>query len=157
MKTHALYADAIEVLGIDAVSTALGLSRSHTYRLARHPADVEDPDGTGARNDVDRIRSLMLMAAGHPDGQGLVVRWRSEFDALWRWLLRTQSSAVSLGRLRGKAVRALHELADVIDAAGKDPNEVCQQEIRAEALEARRLLDRIILACEQEFAEDDEE
>lgn len=154
MRPHRLYADAIETLGVDAVATALGIGRSHAYRLARHPADVEDPDGTGARSDVERVRTLMVTAAGMGEFE-LVVRWRAEFDAMWRWLLRTQCGALTIARLRSKGPKLLRELADLLEAIGKD--EADRDEIRRETLDVRALCDRILLATEQPFAEDDDD
>ena len=84
--TSAIYARAIDTVGAKRVAHALGLSLSHTYRLQRPTMDV-DPDGTGARSDLDRIEALVDLLAARPEGRPVhtlqeLIEWGQDLLAL---------------------------------------------------------------------------
>lgn len=82
MDTSEIYRSAIDVAGAKRVAQALSLSLSHTYRLQRAAMD-EDPEGTGARSDLDRIEALVDLLAARPAGRPVLVQMRQWFDALF--------------------------------------------------------------------------
>jgi hypothetical protein len=113
-ETSALYHAAIDALGAKRVSQALGISLSQTYRLARATTDV-DPDGTGARSDLDRTETLVDLLAAYPEGRPVLVEWRAWFEAMFeRALGEWRGDALTPDRFHIQVGRAIKEVGDAI-------------------------------------------
>ena len=83
IETHELYRLILEAAGAKRVAHALGLSVSHVYRMARHPMDDGDPDGTGTRNDLDRLELLVDVLAARPHARSTLRMLKLWFDTLF--------------------------------------------------------------------------
>jgi hypothetical protein len=112
MDTSEIYRDAMEAAGAKRLAHALGLSLSHAYRLARPTHDV-DPDGTGARSDLDRLEALVDLLASRPQGRPVLVKMRQWTDALFRRALGAWAGPAldddSLAEQVGRAVKEVGE------------------------------------------------
>src|SRR3712207_8639054 len=47
--------------GVKAVAAALKVSPALVYKWCEAPADSEDPDQSGAKNPLDRVREMYLL------------------------------------------------------------------------------------------------
>lgn len=115
IETHQIMGHALEVAGAKRVAHTLGLSLGHTYKLARHPMDASDPEGTGVRNDLDRIEALADLLASRPGGAAVLVEMREWFDGLFERALGTRPSAgLTPERMASEASRTLTEFGQFI-------------------------------------------
>ncbi len=107
-----IYQHAIEAVGAKRIAQALGLSLSHVYRLAR-PTMEEDPNGTGARSDLDRLDTLVDLLAARPGGRPVLVEMRAYLvGMLDRALGAWGGGELTHGRLlalQGEAVKEIGE------------------------------------------------
>ncbi|HEX8340290.1 MAG TPA: phage regulatory CII family protein [Tepidisphaeraceae bacterium] len=58
MKSHEVIKNAVEEPGVKAVAATLKVSAALVYKWCEPPADPGDPDQSGARNPLDRVRDL---------------------------------------------------------------------------------------------------
>ena len=69
MRSHEMLREAAEGIGVKALAAALRLSPALIYKWCQE-ADLDDPDASGARNPLDRLRDI-VSATGSTD----VVNW----------------------------------------------------------------------------------
>lgn len=145
-ESYELFKDAIEAIGARKVARALGLqSVSSAYRLARHPMDEDDPDGTGARNDLDRLEQLMDVLAAHPHARPVLIRFRLFFDGTFRRALdHEEVLPLTSDRVADKAARLCKEFGELLaEMPSMDPDRIVN-----EGSELMAVLDRLIQAAE---------
>jgi hypothetical protein len=58
MKSHEVIRKATDEPGVKAVAAALGVSAALVYKWCEPPEGAEDPDASGAKNPLDRIREM---------------------------------------------------------------------------------------------------
>ena len=58
MKSHDVIRQAVDEPGVKAVAAALKVSPALVYKWCETPADNEDPDQSGAKNPLDRVREM---------------------------------------------------------------------------------------------------
>ena len=58
MKSYDVIRQAVDEPGVKAVAAALRVSPALVYKWCEPPADAEDPDQSGARNPLDRVRDM---------------------------------------------------------------------------------------------------
>jgi hypothetical protein len=58
MKSHEVIRQAVDQQGVKAVAAALKLSPALVYKWCEPPAEQDDPDQSGAKNPLDRVREL---------------------------------------------------------------------------------------------------
>lgn len=78
IATYRLIRGWIDAINDKRVARALGYDRGTVHRMARHPADADDPDGTGSLNLLDRLEGIVEALAVHPQG-------RAEIELLDQW------------------------------------------------------------------------
>jgi hypothetical protein len=61
MKSYEIMRNAVEDLGVKAVAAGLKVSAALVYKWCEPPAEHLDPDASGAKNPLDRIRELYLL------------------------------------------------------------------------------------------------
>src|SRR5438874_4046531 len=61
MKSYEVIRQAVEEPGVKAVAGALKVSPALVYKWCEQPADNEDPDQSGAKNPLDRVREMYLL------------------------------------------------------------------------------------------------
>lgn len=130
-ESYQVYHRAIEAVGAKKLAHALDLSLSHTYRLARHPMDSNDPDGTGGRNDLDRFEALGDVLAAHPKTGlptlALLHGWMEERFS--RWLGRANPAPLADSHLATKAGELCREFGELLVEArpGFDADRVVKE------------------------------
>ena len=58
MKSYDVIRQAVDEPGVKAVAAALRVSAALVYKWCEAPAEADDPDQSGARNPLDRVRDL---------------------------------------------------------------------------------------------------
>jgi hypothetical protein len=58
MKSHEIIRQAVDEQGVKAVAAALKISPALVYKWCEPPAEQDDPDQSGAKNPLDRVREL---------------------------------------------------------------------------------------------------
>src|SRR3954447_8785512 len=61
MKSFEVIRQAVDEPGVKAVAAALKVSPALVYKWCEQPADTEDPDQSGAKNPLDRVREMYLL------------------------------------------------------------------------------------------------
>jgi len=58
MKSYDVIRQAVDEPGVKAVAAALKVSPALVYKWCEPPADVAEPDQSGAKNPLDRVREM---------------------------------------------------------------------------------------------------
>lgn len=61
MKSYDVIRQAVDEPGVKAVAAALKVSPALVYKWCEPPADEADPDQSGAKNPLDRVREMYLL------------------------------------------------------------------------------------------------
>src|SRR5450755_2363038 len=61
MKSYDIIRQAVEEPGVKAVAAALKVSPALVYKWCEPAAEAEDPDQSGAKNPLDRVREMYLL------------------------------------------------------------------------------------------------
>jgi hypothetical protein len=61
MKSYEVIRDAVDELGVKAVAAALKVSPALVYKWCEPAAEQADPDASGAKNPLDRVREMYLL------------------------------------------------------------------------------------------------
>ena len=61
MKSYEVIRQAVDEPGVKAVAAALKVSPALVYKWCEPPADEKDPDQSGAKNPLDRLRDIYLL------------------------------------------------------------------------------------------------
>lgn len=147
IEPHHLYHRLTQVVGAKRLAAILGVSLSHLYRLGREPMDV-DPEGTGTRNEFDRIEAAVEAAALRPGGQELVREIELWFQALFARARQVRAvEPLRAEDIPVHATRIMREAADVIEECGRDGHG-CDKRMLKEIAEAIEAMQRLSLAVQ---------
>src|SRR5450432_360031 len=61
MKSYEVIRQAVDEPGVKVVAAALKVSPALVYKWCEPPADEADPDQSGAKNPLDRVREMYLL------------------------------------------------------------------------------------------------
>ncbi len=61
MKSYEVIRNAVDEPGVKRVAVELRVSPALVYKWCEPPADQEDPEQSGARNPLDRVREMYLL------------------------------------------------------------------------------------------------
>src|SRR5512142_336752 len=61
MTSYDVIQKAVDEPGVKAVAAALRVSQALVYKWCEPPADGEDPEQSGAKNPLDRVREMYLL------------------------------------------------------------------------------------------------
>jgi len=61
MKSHEVLREAINEPGVKAVASSLKVSQALVYKWCEPSSSLDDPDQSGARNPLDRVRDVYMM------------------------------------------------------------------------------------------------
>jgi hypothetical protein len=61
MKSYEVIKNAVEEQGTKAVAAALKVSGALVYKWCEPPAEHADPEASGAKNPLDRVREIYLL------------------------------------------------------------------------------------------------
>ena len=151
MKSYEVIRQAVDEPGVKAVAAALKVSPALVYKWCEQPAEADDPDQSGAKNPLDRVREMYLLTKDIR-----LIRWLcNEAGGFYvanpvPELRRTLDETI-FGETRGM-VRDFSELLDAVteavdDDPGIDPDEADLIRQRWEDLKA--IVERFVIACEK--------
>lgn len=151
MKSYEVIREAVDEPGVKAVAAALRVSPALVYKWCEPPADEVDPEQSGAKNPLDRVRELFLQTKDIH-----LVRWLCN-EAGGFYVsnpvpeLRKSLDENIFGESRSM-VREFSELLDTItesveDKPGIDAGEADQIRQRWEDLKA--CVERFVISCEK--------
>ena len=150
MKSYDVIQKAVDEPGVKAVAAALKVSQALVYKWCEPPADSEDPEQSGAKNPLDRVREMYAL---------------TKDIRLIRWLcnqaggfyvsnpvpeLRKSIDEQIYSETRGM-VREFSELLDAVTTAVEDDPYVDADEadeIRQKWEDLKATAERFVLACE---------
>ena len=151
MKSYEVIRQAVDEPGEKAVAGALRVSPALVYKWCEPPADTEDPDQSGARNPLDRVREMYLLTKDIR-----LVRWLCNEAGGFFVANPVPDLRKSLGETifceTRDMMREFSELLDAItestdDDPGIDPNEADLIRQRWEDLKA--CAERFVMSCEK--------
>ena len=151
MKSYEVIRQAVDEPGVKAVAAALRVSPALVYKWCEPPADEDDPDQSGARNPLDRVREMYLLTKDIR-----LVRWLcNQADGFFVSNpvpeLRKSLDENIFGESRSM-VREFSELLDTVTESvevtpGIDASEAVQIRQRWEDLKA--CVERFVISCER--------
>ena len=151
MKSYEVIRQAVDEPGVKAVAAALRVSPALVYKWCEPPADVDDPDQSGARNPLDRVREMYLLTKDIR-----LVRWLCNeaggfFVANPVPELRKSLDENIFTETRGM-VREFSELLDTVTESvenkpGIDVREA--DEIRQKWEDLKACVEKFVISCEQ--------
>ncbi|MEO6434576.1 MAG: phage regulatory CII family protein [Tepidisphaeraceae bacterium] len=151
MKSFDVIRQAVDEPGVKAVAAALKVSPALVYKWCEQPADSDDPDQSGARNPLDRVREMYLLTKDIR-----LVRWLCNeaggfFVANPVPELRKSMDETIFNETRSM-VREFSELLDTVTEAYDadyqiDPNEA--DEIREKWEDLKACLERFTVCAEK--------
>jgi hypothetical protein len=150
MKSHEILREAIDEPGVKAVAAALKVSPALVYKWCEAPATDDDPDQSGARNPLDRVRDIYLLTKDIR-----IVRWLcNEADGFFVSNpvpeIRRSLDEQIYEETR-KMFRAFSALLDEITTSVDDDKAVDAGEadlIRDKWEDLKAVLERFVISCE---------
>lgn len=153
MKSYEVIRKAVDEPGVKAVAAAMKVSPALVYKWSEPPAAEGDPDQSGAKNPLDRVRELWV---------------RTKEKELINWLCheaggffvgnpdKNQDRSLDesiFGETRAM-VRDFSELLDTItEAVENDPGIDLEEadDIRGKWEDLKSLVERFVVGCEKGF------
>jgi hypothetical protein len=151
MKSYEVIQKAVDEPGVKAVAAALKVSQALVYKWCEPPADSEDPDQSGAKNPLDRVREMYALTKDIR-----LVRWLCNeaggfFVSNPDLELRKSFDEAIFGETR-EMVREFSELLDTItESAETEPGIVPDEadDIREKWEDLKAVVERFVIACEK--------
>lgn len=151
MKSYDVIRQAVEEPGVKAVAAALKVSQALVYKWCEPPAGEDDPEQSGAKNPLDRVREMY-----HLTKDIRLVRWLCN-EAGGFFVANPVADPTRpveqhiFTETRGM-VRDFSELLDAVtesveDDPGIDPHEA--ELIRQKWEDLKACVERFVLSCEK--------
>jgi hypothetical protein len=151
MKSYDVIRSAVEEPGVKAVAAALKVSPALVYKWCEPPAEKDDPEQSGAKNPLDRVREIYLLTKDIR-----LVRWLCNEAGGFFVVnpvpeLRRSPDETIFDETRGM-VRDFSELLDAVTASLDndqiiDANEAI--EIRQKWEDLKAFAERFVIGCER--------
>jgi len=151
MKSYEVIQKAVDEPGVKSVAAALKVSQALIYKWCEPPADSDDPDQSGAKNPLDRVREMYALTKDIR-----LVRWLCNeaggfFVANPDPELRKSYDEAIFSETRDM-VRDFSELLETItDSAESAPGIVPEEadQIREKWEDLKACVERFVIACER--------
>jgi Phage regulatory protein CII (CP76) len=151
MKSYEVIRNAVDDLGVKAVAAALKVSPALVYKWCEAPAEQLDPDASGAKNPLDRVREMYLLTKDIR-----LIRWLCNeaggfFAANPVPDLRRNPDVAIFGETR-RMVRDFSELLDAVTASLEDDQQVDSEEadqIRQKWEDLKSCAEHFVMSCEK--------
>lgn len=151
MKSYEVIRLAVEEQGVKAVAAALRVSQALVYKWCEPPADEEDPDQSGAKNPLDRVREMFALTKDIR-----LIRWLCNeaggfFISNPDPVLRQNYDQAIFSETRSM-VREFSELLDTITEHADTPPGITLEEaddIRQKWEDLKACVERFVMACER--------
>ncbi len=151
MKSYEVIRQAVDEPGVKRVAAELRVSPALVYKWCEPPANEADPDQSGARNPLDRVRDMYLITRDI-----MLVRWLCN-EAGGFFVpnpvadLHKTNEVLIFDRTR----RLMREFSDLLDAVHEsmaddsavDPEEA--DEIRQKWEDLKATAEEFVIACEK--------
>jgi hypothetical protein len=151
MKSYEVIRQAVEEPGVKAVAAALKVSPALVYKWCEPPADESDPDQSGAKNPLDRVREIYMLTKDIR-----LIRWLcNEAGGFYvsnpvPEIRRTIDEAIYVETRA--MVRDFSELLDAVTASVEDDADVDPEEadvIRQRWEDLKACVERFVISCER--------
>lgn len=151
MKSYDVIRNAVDEPGVKAVAAALKVSPALVYKWCEPPADETDPDQSGARNPLDRVREMYLLTKDIR-----LIRWLCN-EAGGFYVsnpvpeIRKSVDEQIYTETRGM-VRDFSELLDAVTASVEDDPHIDPDEadiIRQRWEDLKACVERFVISCEK--------
>lgn len=153
MKSYDVIRQAVDEPGVKAVAAMLKVSPALVYKWCEAPADTDDPEQSGARNPLDRVREMYQLTKDIR-----LIRWLCN-EAGGFFVanpLKREDVQKNLGKsvfdeTRGM-VRDFSELLDAVtEAVDDDPGIDSEEaiEIRQRWEDLKACVERFVIGCER--------
>jgi hypothetical protein len=151
MKSYEVIRQAVEEPGVKAVAAALRVSPALVYKWCEPPADSEDPDQSGARNPLDRVREMYNLTKDIR-----LVRWLCNeaggfYVANPDLAVRKTIDEMIFTQTRG-LVRDFSELLETVTESVEDDSHIDSEEadqIRQKWEDLKAAVEQFVIACER--------
>lgn len=153
MKSYEVIRNAVDEPGVKAVAAALKVSPALVYKWCEPPADSDDPDQSGAKNPLDRVREMYLLTRDIRLVRFLCNEAGGFFVANPVPELRRNLDESIFAETRGM-VREFSELLDAITASVEITPGINSQEadhIRQKWEDLKACLEKFVISCEKGF------
>jgi hypothetical protein len=153
MKSYEVIRRAVDEPGVKAVAAALKVSPALVYKWCEPPAEEGDPDQSGARNPLDRVRELYMQTK-----EKSLINWLCN-EAGGFYVVNPQKDegrsldAAIFGETRAM-VRDFSELLDTITESYENDPGIDRDEagaIREKWEDLKSLVERFVIGCEKGF------
>jgi len=151
MKSYEVIRQAVEEPGVKAVAAALKVSAALVYKWCEPPADESDPDQSGAKNPLDRVREMFQITHDIR-----LIRWLcNEADGFY---VSNPNPNLELNpdqllyRQSRTLVRDFSALLDSVTESVEDDHSVDPEEadeIRQKWEDLKANVERFVILCEQ--------
>jgi hypothetical protein len=153
MKSHEIIRHAVEEQGVKAVAAALKLSPALVYKWCEPPAEHDDPEQSGTKNPLDRVRELY-----HKTRDIHLIRWLCN-DAggffVTNPVAETQKSRdESIFNETRKMVREFSELLHAVTESVEDDSKIDRKEaddIRQKWEDLKACVEHFVVGCEKGY------
>lgn len=151
MKSYEVIRQAVDEPGVKAVAAALKVSPALVYKWCEPPAEADDPDQSGAKNPLDRVREMYALTKDIR-----LVRWLcNEADGFFvsnpvPEIRKTNDEAIFV-ETRGM-VREFSELLDAVTESHDDDGHIDNKEsdvIREKWEDLKACVERFVISCER--------
>jgi hypothetical protein len=151
MKSYEIIRHAVDELGVKSVAAGLKVSSALVYKWCEPPAEHADPEASGAKNPLDRVREMYLLTRDIR-----LIRWLCNeaggfFAANPVPELRKSPDETIFDDTR-EMVRDFSELLDAVTASlegDKQINEAEADKIRQKWEDLKACAERFVLICEK--------
>lgn len=151
MKSHEIIRQAVEEPGVKAVAAAMKLSPALVYKWCEMPTAGDDPEQSGARNPLDRVRDLYLLTRDIR-----VVRWLCN-EAGGFYVASpvpdpTRSHEQNIFTQTRTMMKEFSELLDAVDVSLAEDSRIDPAEadhIREEWEHLKAVAEGFVVACEK--------
>jgi hypothetical protein len=151
MKSYEVIRSAVDDLGVKAVAAGLKVSAALVYKWCEAPAEQMDPEASGAKNPLDRVREMYLLTKDIR-----LIRWLCNesggfFAANPVPDLRKTADATIFDETR-TMVRDFSELLDAVTASLEDDQKIDAEEadqIRQKWEDLKACVEGFTVSCEK--------
>jgi hypothetical protein len=151
MKSFEVIRQAVDEPGVKAVAAALKVSPALVYKWCEAPADTEDPDQSGAKNPLDRVREMYMLTKDIRLIRFLCNEAGGFYVANPVPELRRSLDESIFGETRSM-VRDFSELLDTVTESVEDDSNIDPDEadaIRQKWEDLKACVERFAIACEK--------
>ncbi|HXE53456.1 MAG TPA: phage regulatory CII family protein [Tepidisphaeraceae bacterium] len=153
MKSYEVIRQAVEEPGVKAVAGALKVSPALVYKWCEPPAEKEDPDQSGAKNPLDRVREMYELTKDIR-----LIRWLCNAAGGFYVAnpvpeLRKSLDETIFSETRAM-VRDFSELLDEITESIEDDSRIDVGEadqIRQKWEDLKAVLEKFVISCEKGY------